>query len=76
MEIKVLGAGCAKCNQLEGLVKQTLQELGKEAKVEKVTDFPTIMSFGVMATPALVVDGKVKVSGRLPSAAEVKGFLG
>ncbi|MBM7866325.1 thioredoxin family protein [Heliobacterium gestii] len=75
MEIKVLGAGCAKCNQLETLVKQTLQELGKEATVEKVTDFPAIMSFGVMATPALVVDGKVKVSGRLPSAAEVKGFL-
>ncbi|ABZ83775.1 redox-active disulfide protein 2, putative [Heliomicrobium modesticaldum Ice1] len=76
MEIKVLGAGCAKCNQLEALVKQTLQELGKEANVEKVTDFPTIMSFGVMATPALVVDGKVKVSGRIPSAAEVKSFLG
>ncbi|MTV48160.1 thioredoxin family protein [Heliobacillus mobilis] len=75
MEVKVLGAGCAKCNQLETLVKQTLQELGKEVKVDKVTDFPTIMSYGVMSTPALVVDGTVKVSGRIPSVSELKIML-
>ncbi|MBC9784021.1 TM0996/MTH895 family glutaredoxin-like protein [Heliobacterium chlorum] len=75
MEVKVLGAGCAKCNQLETLVKQTLQELGKEVKVDKVTDFPTIMSYGVMTTPALVVDGTVKVSGRIPSVSELKTML-
>ncbi|QWB95704.1 TM0996/MTH895 family glutaredoxin-like protein [Mycoplasmatota bacterium] len=70
MEIKVLGSGCPKCIQLEKNVKEALNILGKEASIEKVTDYVEIVSFGVMSTPALVVDGKVLFAGRVqtPSA--------
>ena len=67
MEIKVLGSGCPNCIKLEKNVKEALKLLGKEASVEKVTDYNDITSYGVMSTPALVVDGKVLFSGKVPN---------
>jgi len=67
MEIKVLGSGCPNCIKLEKNVQEALKSIGKEANVEKVTDFEDITSYGVMSTPALVVDGKILFSGKVPS---------
>lgn len=75
MKIEVLGAGCAKCKTLYENVKRALEESGKEAEVVKVEDIPSIMKYGVMSTPALVVDGQVKFSGKLASAAEIMEML-
>ncbi|MGE3974687.1 MAG: thioredoxin family protein [Bdellovibrionales bacterium] len=75
MEIKILGTGCSKCKKLEELTKQTADELGIRYNVEKVTDIEKIMEYSVMSTPALVVNGVVKVSGRVPSAEEIKRML-
>jgi small redox-active disulfide protein 2 len=75
MEIKVLGTGCAKCKSLEKLTNEVIAETGVAATVEKVEDIYKIMQFGVMSTPALVIDKKVVLSGRLPSAAELKEIL-
>lgn len=68
MTIKVLGSGCPNCIRLEKNVKEALDVLKREATVEKVTEYNDIMSYGVMSTPALVVDGKVLFSGRVPNA--------
>ncbi len=67
MEIKVLGTGCSKCNTLEKMVQDALQELNVEAAIEKVTNINDIAMAGVMLTPALIINGDVKVSGTLPS---------
>ena len=67
MEIKVLGSGCAKCNQLEDATKQAVEKAGIDASIEKVTDMAQIMGYGVMTTPALVVDDQVRIAGRVPS---------
>ena len=75
MEIKVLGSGCMKCNKLEGLVKEVLQELAVEASVEKVSDIKEISKMGVMLTPGLVINGQVKSSGKLPSKAEISQII-
>lgn len=75
INIKVLGSGCANCQKLEGNVKQAVQQLGLDATVEKVTDVAQIMSYGIMRTPGLVVDGQVKVYGRVPNLDEVKQLL-
>ncbi|EKD33956.1 MAG: redox-active disulfide protein 2 [uncultured bacterium] len=75
MKIHVLGPGCAKCTQLAETVTTAAKELGIDFELEKVTDFNKILSFGVMMTPGLVVDGEVKCIGRVPSLAEVKGML-
>ncbi|MDK2562085.1 thioredoxin family protein [Romboutsia sedimentorum] len=75
MEIKILGSGCSSCNDLLKRTEQAVKELGVEASFEKVTDMKQIMSFGVMKTPALVVDGKVKASGRVPSVEDIKNLL-
>lgn len=75
MIIKVLGTGCANCKKLEDNTKQAVQELGIEATIEKVTEIKDIMAYGVMKTPALVVDGKVKIMGRVVSAEEIKKYL-
>lgn len=74
-EIKVLGPGCPKCKALEEEVRRAVAELGLEAKVEKVTDVSEIIGYGVMLTPGLVVDGRVKASGRVPSREEIKRWL-
>jgi len=75
MDIKVLGSGCAKCKTLEEATKQAVEELGIEATISKVEEFIKIMEFGVMTTPALVVDGKVIVKGRAPKKEEIKELL-
>ncbi len=75
MKIEVLGTGCAKCTTLYDNVRTALAELGKEAEVIKVQDIPSIMKYGVMSTPALVVDGQVRFSGKAPGVAELKGLL-
>jgi small redox-active disulfide protein 2 len=75
MKIEILGTGCAKCKTLYENVKKALEETGKNAEVVKVEDIPAIMKYGVMSTPALVIDGQVKFSGKLASVAEIKGML-
>lgn len=75
MKIEVLGTGCAKCKQLEKDVYNALAELDIAADVSKVQDISKIMSYKVMATPALVVDGQVKISGRLPRKEELHKIL-
>ena len=75
MIIKILGPGCTNCKNLERVTREVIADLGLDATVEKVTDYPTIAGYGVMSTPGLVVDEKVVVSGRVPRAAEVKTLL-
>lgn len=76
MEIRVLGMGCPKCFELERRVRNALERLKLEAKVEKVADLKQIMSFGVFSTPALVIDGKVVSQGQLPSVEDIMKWLG
>ena len=75
MDIKILGTGCPKCRQLEKITRDVLQQKGIEATVSKVEDIMDIMSYGVMATPALVIDNKVVLKGRLPSAGELEKLI-
>jgi len=75
MEIKVLGPGCAKCHQAEKIVNEAVAETGVDATVEKVTDMMQIAGFGVFGTPAVVIDGEVKVVGKVPKKDEVKAWL-
>lgn len=73
--VKVLGSGCAKCNQLEQATKSALQELGMDTAIEHVTDFVQIASYGVMSTPALVIDNKVLSYGKVLSKDEVAKLI-
>lgn len=75
MNIKILGTGCANCKNLEKATQQAVAELNLNASVEKVEDIVKIMSYGVMRTPALVVDEKVIMYGRVPSVSEIKEML-
>ncbi|OGR04085.1 MAG: hypothetical protein A2284_04625 [Deltaproteobacteria bacterium RIFOXYA12_FULL_61_11] len=75
MNIKVLGTGCPKCKKLYEAAEQAIAASGVVAQLEKVEKLDEIMKYGVMLTPALVLDGTVKSSGRLPSAAEIAGWL-
>jgi len=75
-KIQILGTGCPKCNKLAELANTAATELGIEFTLEKVTDINEILGFGVMMTPALVIDGNVEVTGRVPSIEEIKKFLG
>jgi len=75
MEIKVLGPGCKKCNTLHDATQKALEELKLEVKVEKVDDMIKILSYGVMSTPALVINEKVVVSGKVPSVSEIKELI-
>ena len=76
MEIKVLGRGCANCMKLEAMVHQVVAEKGLDANLEHVHDEREIVSYGVMRTPGLVVDGKVVSYGRIPSKEEIAVWLG
>lgn len=75
MKIEVLGPGCMKCKKLHENVEAAMRDLGLACQVEKVTDMQKIISYDVMTTPALVVDGTVKVAGRVPSSDEIKQIL-
>jgi small redox-active disulfide protein 2 len=75
MDIKVLGTGCPKCKKLEQAAIEAVAAAGIDATVSKVEDIMQIMQFGVMTTPALVVDGKVVVKGRVPGIDEIKNFI-
>ena len=75
MEIKILGTGCPKCQKLEKFVKIAVEDLKLNANIIKVTKIEDIISYGVMGTPALVVDGVVKFAGRLPSVGNLKKIL-
>ena len=75
MEIKVLGPGCARCKQTEKIVKDAVAEAGVNANVEKVTDMMEIAGYGVMGTPAVVVNGEIKSVGKVPSKEDVKAWI-
>lgn len=75
MDIKVLGTGCAKCKSLEKAVREVVEQNKLTATITKVEDIVEIMKFNVMTTPALVVDGKIVVKGRVPSNSELKDIL-
>jgi small redox-active disulfide protein 2 len=75
MHIKILGSGCANCHTLERLAREAAADLGLTPEITAVTDYPTIVGYGVMTTPALVIDEKVVLSGRVPSKAQVSALL-
>ena len=74
-KIQILGTGCPKCKQLAENARTAVGELGVEAEIEKITKINEIMSFGVMVTPALAIDGQVKASGRVLSSEEIKAMI-
>ena len=74
-KIQILGTGCPKCKKLAGNAEAAAKELGIEFEIEKVTNINDIMKFGVMMTPALVVDGELKAVGKVPSPDEIKKML-
>jgi small redox-active disulfide protein 2 len=75
MKIKILGTGCAKCQQLEQLAKQAVKELAVDATIEEVKDMKKIMEYPILTTPALVVNEELVCSGRIPSKSEVTQFI-
>jgi small redox-active disulfide protein 2 len=74
-KLQILGTGCPKCKKLAEHAEAAAQELGIEYELKKVTDINDIMAFGVMITPALAVDGQVKISGKVPSVEEIKHLI-
>lgn len=74
-KIQILGTGCPKCRKLAEHAEQAAKELGIEYTLEKVTDINDIMAFGVMLTPALVVEGRVKITGKVPGIEELKSLI-
>ena len=75
MKIKVLGPGCARCQQLEKAVKEVVKELGVDAEIEDVKEIKKIMEYPILTTPGLVIDEKLVCSGRVPTKAEVTSFI-
>ena len=75
MNIKILGTGCSKCKTLEKLTREVVEQNGIEATITKVEDIVEIMKYGIMSTPALVVDEKIEIKGRVPSIDEIKKIL-
>lgn len=75
MKIQILGTGCAKCKQLTANAETAAQSLGVPYEIEKVTDFAEIVKFGVLTTPALVLDGKVKLVGKVASPEEIRALI-
>jgi small redox-active disulfide protein 2 len=75
MKLQILGTGCPKCKQLAQNAESAAEELGVDYEIEKVTDVNDIMEFGVMMTPALAVDGDVKVTGKVADVEDIKAFL-
>ena len=75
MDIKVLGSGCANCKKLYANVERALAQTGMDATLTKIENIPTIMQYGVMSTPALVIDGTVVTAGKVPDVAQVSTWL-
>ena len=75
LTIKVLGSGCANCKRLEQIANKVVAEMGIEADILKVTEYPDIMAYNVLATPGLVINEKVVSSGRIPTSAEVTTWV-
>lgn len=75
MEIKILGPGCPRCHEVERRTINALAELNVVADVENVTDIKKIMAYGILSTPGLVINGKVKISGRIPRLDEIKAWI-
>jgi len=75
MKIAILGTGCPKCRQMVEVVRKAVEKSGRDASISKVEDVREIMKFKVMATPALVIDDEVKISGRVPTVEEVTSLL-
>ena len=75
MKIEILGTGCSKCNKTKEVVEKVLKSTGVKAEVVKVEDIETIMKYGVMITPAVVVDGDVKIAGKVPDEKEIKKWI-
>ena len=75
MKIEILGTGCAKCQRLEELVHEAVTASGVEAEISKVKDIKQIMTYGVMTTPGLVIDGQVKIAGKMPTPDQIKSWL-
>ena len=75
MKIKVLGRGCARCQQLERTTKEVVKELGIDAEVEEIKDMKKIMEYPILTTPGLVIDEKLVCSGRVPTKSEVTTFI-
>lgn len=75
MQLLVIGPGCARCKLLAQLTEQAVKELGVEAEINKVTDLKQIMALGIMTTPALAVNGTIKIVGKVPGVAEIKALL-
>jgi small redox-active disulfide protein 2 len=75
MEIKVCGPGCAKCTEAEQIVKDAVAETGIKASIVKVTDFQEMAMLGVLSTPAIVIDGKIKCVGKVPTKNEISEWI-
>jgi small redox-active disulfide protein 2 len=75
MKVEILGTGCTKCDKLEEMVKIAVQESGINADIIHIKDMKKIVAYGVLATPALVIDGQVKTSGKIPPLEEIKKMI-
>jgi len=75
MKIQIFGTGCPKCKQLTDNVKLAIEDAGIDAEIEKITEISDIIDFGVMMTPALAVDGEIKIVGKVPSVKEIKEII-
>ncbi|MGB9708054.1 MAG: thioredoxin family protein [Candidatus Pacearchaeota archaeon] len=75
MKIEILGSGCPKCKQLEANARKALEETKKKGEIVKVTEIDKIIDYGVMSTPAIVIDGKIKAYGRIPEVEEIKKWF-
>jgi len=75
LNIKVLGSGCANCKKLEAIAHQVVDQMGVQAEILKVTEYPDIMAYNIMSTPGLVINEKVVSSGRIPSPAEITTWV-
>lgn len=75
MKIVILESGCCGSGKLEAVTRQALEKLGIQADIETVTDLPSIMSYGVMSTPALIIDGDIRIAGRVPSVDDLASLL-
>jgi small redox-active disulfide protein 2 len=75
MKIEILGTGCAKCQKLEELVREVINTSGVEADIVKIKDIKQIMTYGVMTTPGLVIDGQVKIAGKMPTADQIESWI-